>query len=108
MIEINEKRILEASEACPEAKRVLETLFPEVFKKPSEEFKVGDIVRYKDKGLGIIKEISGRSYEFQIGVEFIKEIPEGHELNDSGVAKSNPGHGFWCYNDEVILVYRPK
>ena len=97
-----EDNIRNAAEKCPEAKAVLEELFPKVFEEPEpvSDFKVGDIVKHKEYGMGIIKMTEATCH----GVEWFVANPDFH--SDSG--RAHPRHGWWVSPDYLFLVYRPK
>ena len=96
--------ILSAAKDCPESAAVLKKLFPKVFEElePVSDFKVGDIVRHKEHGMGVVKRVECGGKD--IGVEWFKSARPFHNLN--GFA--HPGHGWWVTPDNLLLVYRPK
>ena len=100
-----EDSIRKAAEKYPEAKTVLEELFPKVFKEedePVSDFNVGDIVEHGDHGMGIVKRVEAGGND--VGIEWFKYLPHFHSLG--GVA--NKMHGWWVVPGDLLLVYRPK
>ena len=98
-----EDSIRKAAEKCPEAKTVLEELFPKVFgdEGRGSDFRVGDIVRHGDYGMGIVKKPEDTG---TMGIEWVESCAYFHNL--SGFAHKM--HGWWVMVDDLVLVYRPK
>ena len=107
-----EHSIRMAAEKCPEARIVLQELFPQAFITDSE-FQVGDIIsadctKHRDSGkktgtaFGIIKLIHP-SMRLGIGVEFFEPV-RGHTLERHAVDY----HGWWHAEDEITFVFRPR
>ena len=99
-----EDSIRKAAEKCPEAKCVLEELFPKAFgdEGRGSGFKAGDIVRHVDHGMGVVKRVEYDGND--IGVEWIKSARSFHSLSDF----AHPDHGWWVLPGNLTLVYRPK
>ena len=108
-METTKEKILEASKVCPDAKKTLEVLYPEVF-GASEEFKVGDIVIVNTNSenselVGTIGKVMCLKKDAiaPVGVHFQCPNFSGHDLD--GRIKEGRG-GWWLTNEDLELVYR--
>lgn len=95
-LKIEKEKVLEAAKQCPEAKKVLETLFPDVFES---KFQVGDIVEVRNE-YGRIVYIKRR--DESIGVELMNY----HRLLHACDGYAKEGHGWWHEPEELQLIYR--
>ena len=75
--------------------------------RPPSAFHIGDIVTRGDKGMGMVKGFTREGRGGSVGVEFF-EWDYGHDIT-LGIqpCRAKGGHGWWCANDELTLVYRP-
>ncbi len=104
-LKITKERVLAAAEECSDAKRILEKIFPEVFKK-NDDFKIGDIVKHKKKGLGIIVEIRGGARGTSEGVEYFTWVG-GHACYSGEKRHAKEDHGYYEGSEDLELYYRP-
>ena len=75
--------------------------------RPPSAFHVGDIITRGDKGMGIVKGFTRKDRDGCVGVEFF-DWDHGHDIT-LGIqpCRAKDGHGWWCIDDELTLVYRP-